>query len=236
MNLFLSVRDKLRYNTCAYLRIIFLHSMSVFTASLSSESLAKASFDHPFIQLINDDKLTHEQFQTWRDQDYLFVMTFVRLVGRTLSQAPRQDFHLLIESLSTISQELAWFEKQIRAEGKNPDEIHTLPSNAVYQHYLIELMESQKNYFQLLVAFYAIEICYYETWKAVKNVHYREYHERWGSSSFGEYIARFTDALNRVSLNATEEERVEARRIWDIIMVHEVNFWNMTLHLSSDNR
>lgn len=121
--------------------------------------LQRLHFDRLFIELINDHKLTHEQFQMWHDQDYLFVMNFVRsfFESRTSTRFSCMNRKSIRHwsSITLVWEADSWWRKKLR----------------------------------------------------------------WNS-----YIARFTDALDQVLLNAAEEERVEAHRIWDIIMIHEVNF------------
>ena len=62
-----------------------------------------------FVKACANSTITGEQFNKWVQQDYYFVIAFTRLVGQILSKAPVEHFEGILQGLSALSNELAWF-------------------------------------------------------------------------------------------------------------------------------
>ncbi|CAF2897280.1 unnamed protein product [Rotaria sp. Silwood2] len=208
--------------------------MSSFSESLPKDKLSEASSEHRFIQLVSTCEITQEQFNTWLAQDYLFVNFYIRFRSHVLVYAPRQDFKFLIKGLSAIEEELSWFENKLKEKNISINDIKPLSTNLNYQHWLNKLMHTQKSYLSLITAFYAMELCYYKAWKSVKNHDYQEFVNRWGSEEFGQFIEQLRIIVDVASITASDNDKQEARHLWDDIMRFEVDFWNMAINEKSN--
>ncbi|CAF1234379.1 unnamed protein product [Rotaria sp. Silwood1] len=208
--------------------------MPSFSACLPNDKLREASFEHRFIKLISTGEITRQQFNTWLAQDYLFVIFYIRFGAHVLVHAPRQDYKFLIKGLSTIEEELTWFEKKLKEKNILINDIQPLFANRNYQHWLDELMHTKKSYLGLITAFYAMELCYYEAWKSVKNHDYQEFVNRWGSEEFGQFIEQLRVIVDAASITASDNDKQEACQLWDDVMRLEVDFWDMAINEKSE--
>ena len=68
-----------------------------------------AALQPQFIKACAIGTITGDQFNTWLQQDYYFVIAFTRMVGQILSKAPVQHFEALLSGLTALSSELSWF-------------------------------------------------------------------------------------------------------------------------------
>ena len=211
-----------------------LSTMSSFSASLSKDKLLEASSDHKFIQMVSNGQITQQQFNTWLAQDYLFVNDYIRLVAHALVNAPQHDYTLLINGLSSLADELKWFEKKLKERSILRNDIKPLSANLTYQRWLDELIQTKKSYLDLIIAVYAIELCYCKAWKVVKNPNYQEFVSRWGSAEFTQFIEQLRVAVDAASITASEDDKKEGRQLWNDIMRLEVGFWNMAINETSD--
>lgn len=76
----------------------------------------------------------------------------------------------------------------------------------------------------------ALDLYYYEAQKSVKNLDYQEFANRWGSKEFGQFIEQLRITIDTAFVTVSEDNKKEARHLWDTIMRFEVNFWNMTFN------
>ncbi|CAF1133896.1 unnamed protein product [Adineta steineri] len=204
-----------------------------FSASLSHDKLFRASSEHEFIQLVSNGQIKQQQFDRWLTQDYLFVTLLCRFVAHVLVNAPRQDYKILISGLSTLEEELTWFENKLKEKNINIEDIKPLPANLNYQNWINELISSKKSYLSLITTYYAIEICYYQAWKSVKNRDYQEYADRWGSKEFEQYIDQLRVSVDNASITASDDDKNDASHLWNTIMEFEIDFWNMAINETS---
>ncbi|CAF1053481.1 unnamed protein product [Rotaria sordida] len=203
--------------------------MPSFSASLSKDNLCEASSEHRFIQLASTGEITQEQFNKWLTQDYLFVNSYIRFGAHVLINAPRQDYKVLIKGLSALEEELNWFENKLKEKNISIKNIKPLSANLNYQHWLDDLMHTKKSYLSLITALYAIELCYYEAWKSVKNHDYQEYINRWGSEGFEQFIEQLRVTVDVASITASNNDKQDACQLWNDVMQLEIDFWNMTI-------
>jgi len=189
--------------------------MVSFSASLLNDDFRKASSDHKFIRLVSNGEITEEQFNIWLSQDYLFVIHNTHFVAQVLANASRNDYKFLINGLSTLEQELTWFEKKLNERNISINNIKPLSANLNYQHQLDEFIQTKKSYLSLITVTYAIEFYYYQAWKSVNNLDYQEFIDRWTSKEFEQYIKQLQSAVDDASTTASENDKNEARQLWN---------------------
>ncbi|CAF1202692.1 unnamed protein product [Adineta steineri] len=143
------------------------------------------------------------------------------------------DYKILISGLSTLEEELTWFENKLKEKNINIEDIKPLPANLNYQNWINELISSKKSYLSLITTYYAIEICYYQAWKSVKNRDYQEYADRWGSKEFEQYIDQLRVSVDNASITASDDDKNDASHLWNTIMEFEIDFWNMAINETS---
>lgn len=192
--------------------------MSSFSASLPDEKFLLAISGHRFIQLLSTGKITGEQFDVWLAQDSLFVINFVRFAAHVLLNAPRNNYRLLTDGLSTLADELNWFESKLNERHISVKEIQALPSNLNYQRWLSGSIESYKPYLSLLTTFCAIELCYYEVWKSVNNADYQEFTNRWASRSSWRSLSHRTRRWSKGSATFP----VCRHGLWNRVLEHAI--------------
>ncbi|CAF3431818.1 unnamed protein product [Rotaria sp. Silwood2] len=195
---------------------------SSFSESLPVNKLLAAISEHKFIQSINSGQISTEQFNTWLTQDYLSVISYVRFIAHVLANAPQQDYKVLINSLSALAEELAWFESQLKARGDLINKSQLLPANLAYQQWLAELIKTETSYLALITLYYSLELYYHQAWKSVKNHDYHEFVSRWGCDAFGQFVEQLKAAVDSASSTASEEDKKKARQLCGEIAQYEI--------------
>jgi len=141
---------------------------------------------HPFLEATRDGSLPTAAFQTWLQQDYVFVADLLRFQAKLLSVAPRSGQRALAGGLAALEDELGWFENQaLRLHLQLDVERHS-----VTEAYRQRLLSYADDWASGITALWTGERSYLESWSRVapSAPEYREFVEHWTHPEFGAYV------------------------------------------------
>lgn len=69
----------------------------------------EAALQHPFLQACSNGSIKPSQFNTWLQQDFIFVNTFARFADSVRGAAPPSHARAYIDGAAGLADELAWF-------------------------------------------------------------------------------------------------------------------------------
>ncbi|MCO5580797.1 hypothetical protein L7F22_034668 [Adiantum nelumboides] len=197
-----------------------------------------ATRSHPFIVSIRDGTIDLENFKRWLGQDYFFVRSFARFVASVLVKLPKDarenDVDLVLGGMSALEQEIAWFRSEASKWGVQLGSLTLQKANLNYCRFLEELTDSCTHHAVILVAFWAIEMVYNESFAACLEVsantpvQLRDACERWGNAEFKAYCMGLQKlADNYIQMSPTNVQK-EAEQAFLNVLSFEVDFWNMS--------
>mmetsp|Transcript_4825 Transcript_4825/g.7242 ORF Transcript_4825/g.7242 Transcript_4825/m.7242 type:complete len:264 (-) Transcript_4825:53-844(-) len=190
----------------------------------------KSTFDHPFLAGCRDGSLSEKQFDTWLEQDYLFVKSFREFVrdgvlGSLPSEISQVHGPAIEGGLAALDDELQWFKSCAKARGlQNLDDVTALPPNLEYQKWMGSLIRSG-DYSINAPAFWAIEAVYQVAWAEVlkgTSDKFSDFANRWGNQEFGEYV----DLLEVQADSVLKDEEAVKKNMKQILIL-ECGFWDM---------
>lgn len=197
----------------------------------------RATF-HPFIQSIRNGSLDFNCFKRWLGQDYIFVREFVRFLASVLLKAPKdstnEDIDLILGGLVALDQELSWFKKE--ASNWEVDFLNTNPqkANKDYCRFLDSLMQPEVEYAVIIVALWAIEVVYCDSFAICLEVDAKtppallEACQRWGNEGFKQYCMSLQKIADKALENASHDVQQKAEVAFVQVLRNEVEFWNMS--------
>jgi len=181
---------------------------------------------HLFLTACKDGTIASSQFDRWLCQDYLYVQSFIRLIGATLAKAPTDDIGPLAKGITIVSAELEWFKGKAKERQIDLDTKDLSPPCSAYCSLMEDLHGAP--YAVQLSAIWVMERAYHEAWSNLGTTDpgYQEFADRWGSLEYGQYVDALQAQADR-ALRAAPEHLEAARQVVEDIMELEVDFWNM---------
>ena len=179
----------------------------------------RAATCHPLLDGVREGRITVGAFNSWLQQDYLFVRDLLVFQARLLATAPLPAQSVLVTGLVALEAELTWFEEQLGQRG--------LPSAArrhiTTEAYRAELDRLLTEPFEVgISALWALELAYLEAWRgaAPGAAQCREFVEHWTAPAFAAYVVR---------LEAHATDSPAAEEAWLQIVRLERDFWDMAM-------
>jgi thiaminase len=181
---------------------------------------------HPFLGQCQDGTIRSEQFNTWLAQDYHFVVSFTRFVGRVLAAAPAADFEVLLSGLHALQDELTWFrakaaERQVPLDGPRQETCQ------IYCDFMGNLAHAP--YSVQATAFWAIELAYNQGWQKPGPMvpPYDEFADRWGNPGFTDYVTLLAAQADRALAMSHKTAQHQAEAAFLRVAALENDFWQM---------
>ena len=142
---------------------------------------------HPFLDGIRDGTLAEPTFDTWLEQDYIFVGDLLAFQARLLADASRRAQRPLAAGLVALEAELTWFEQCARARGLVLGG-RRHPTTEAYLAALSRLLSAGEE--PALTALWTLERAYLEAWLRVAPgaPRYRDFVEHWTVPEFARYV------------------------------------------------
>jgi formylaminopyrimidine deformylase / aminopyrimidine aminohydrolase len=162
----------------------------------SDAELWSRATQHEFLAGVRDGTIAPAHFDTWVEQDYLFVANLLTFQAGLLAAAPRHAQPVLVDGCGSLVAELGWFEEMARARhlslGGNPR-----PATFSYEQLLRQLSEEPFEFG--LAALYVIERVYLEAWRFASPgaEPYRAFVAHWTEPGFGGYVDALAAAADR---------------------------------------
>lgn len=187
---------------------------------------------HPFLQQCHSGQIHPQQFNTWLVQDYLFVIDFTRMLGRTLAIAPSSHFSVLLGGLSAIRDELEWFRHKATERQLNLD-TNKQPACREYCDYMDSL--ATQPYAVQATALWAIELAYNQGWQQPGEMPppYDEFANRWGNPEFTDYVKLLERQADETLESAPDIVQQHAEETFVRVAQLEKEFWQMAFTAKS---
>lgn len=198
-------------------------------SQLLQNNLWQEAIRHPFLTQCRTGEIQPQQFNTWLVQDYLFVVEFTRMAARLLAAAPIEHFDTLLSGLTALQDELNWFRDKA-AERQLDLDTAKQPTCAQYCDYMASLATAA--YPVQATAFWTIEAAYNQGWQLPGHMvpPYDEFANRWGNSSFTEYVTLLEQQADQVLQSTEPEIQQQAEAAFLQIATLEKDFWQMAYH------
>lgn len=187
--------------------------------------LLPAQLAHPTVRGIADGTLDERVFRSWLEQDYLYLLDYVRVFSRLAWQAP--DAHLgdLVDlAHSTFHEELSLHRSLAAEFGAD---LEGAVKGAACEAYTSFLLEAAADYGDGLAALYPCMWGYSEIGRILaENPPAEPRYRRWVDS----YADPAFAALARrcaVMLDEANPDPDRARRFFTEAMDHELAFWSV---------
>ncbi|SDQ67859.1 TenA family protein [Thermostaphylospora chromogena] len=184
-----------------------------------------AQLAHPTVVGIGKGDLPEPVFRSWLEQDYLFLLDYVRVFSRLAWQAP--DAHLgdLVDLAHATFHEELDLHRSLSAEfGANLGGVEKGPACAAYTRFLLE---AAANYGEGLAALYPCMWGYSTLGKILaqsppEEPRYRAWVDTYASPDFAALAARIGEMIDEA---APDPDRAKA--LFREGMEHELAFWDV---------
>ncbi|XP_022741798.1 probable bifunctional TENA-E protein [Durio zibethinus] len=193
---------------------------------------------HPFIRSIRDGNVDLSFFKAWLGQDYIFVRAFVPFVASVLTKVWKgsddNDTEVILGGMAALNDEVGWFKKEASKWGVQLSNIVPQKANQEYCRFLESLMCLEVEYAVAIVAFWAIEAVYQESFAhcledgSKTPPELQETCQRWGNEGFRQYCNSLRKIADRQLEKASDDVITNAEATFLRILEHEVDFWNMS--------
>ncbi|MQL91656.1 hypothetical protein Taro_024281 [Colocasia esculenta] len=196
---------------------------------------------HRFVLSIREGSVDLSSFRRWLGQDYIFVREFVPFVASVLLKGWKEsdsemDVEVILGGMASLHDELSWFKKEASKWDVQLAAIVPQRANRDYCSFLHGMTDSEVDYTTAIVAFWAIETVYQESFALCLEdgsstpAELLGTCERWGNAGFGQYCQSLRDIAERCLQNASADVLRKAEEAFTQVLEHEVNFWNMSNH------
>lgn len=184
-----------------------------------------AQLAHPTVVGIGKGDLPEPVFRSWLEQDYLFLLDYVRVFSRLAWQAP--DAHLgdLVDLAHATFHEELNLHRSLSAEfGANLGGVEKGPACAAYTRFLLD---AAANYGEGLAALYPCMWGYSTLGQILaqsppEEPRYRAWVDTYASPDFAALAARIGEMIDEA---APDPERAKA--LFREGMEHELAFWDV---------
>lgn len=187
----------------------------------------REAVQHPFLDGVREGNLPAGAFESWLEQDYLFVADLLVFQARLLARAPRPHQAVLAGGLTAVEAELGWFEEKAEERYLQLG-IQRHPTTTAYRDFMNSLEDEL--YPLAITALWALERAYLEAWRGAfpGETNYREFVEHWTTQDFADYVVGL-EAAAASSLEAADEKECErSESVFLEVCRLERDFWEMT--------
>ncbi|MCF6467556.1 transcriptional regulator [Nonomuraea sp. MG754425] len=187
--------------------------------------LLRAQLDHPTVAGIGRGDLPEPVFRSWLEQDYLFLLDYVRVFTRLAWQAP--DAHLgdLVDlAHTTFHDELSLHRSMSAGFGADLEGAVKGPACAAYTAFLLE---SAASYGEGLAALYPCMWGYSNLGRLLAadppaEPRYRAWVDTYADPGF----AALTERIGRM-IDEAAPDPARAQALFEAGMAHELRFWDV---------
>lgn len=184
-----------------------------------------AQLAHPTVAGIGKGDLAESVFRSWLEQDYLFLLDYVRVFSRLAWQAPAAHLGDLVDLAHTTFHDELSLHRSLSAEfGANLDGAKKGPACAAYTGFLLE---SAADYAEGLAALYPC-MWGYSTLGALlaenppAEPRYRAWVDTYADPGFAALTRRIAEMIDQAA-----PDRSRAKALFTRGMEHELAFWDV---------
>ncbi|MET9247736.1 TenA family protein [Nonomuraea sp. NPDC003709] len=187
--------------------------------------LLRAQLEHPTVAGIARGDLPEAVFRSWLEQDYLFLLDYVRVFARLAWQSP--DGHLgdLVDLAHTTYHDELSLHRSLSAEfGADLEGAVKGPACAAYTAFLLE---SAASYGEGLAALYPCMWGYSSLGQILAEIspaesRYRAWVDTYADPAFAALTARIAQMIDEAAPDPARAEELFAEG-----MAHELAFWSV---------
>ena len=199
-------------------------------AWLESSSIYEKIKHHPFIIELGSGKLSRNMFQSYLEQDYLFLLEVEQAFSILALKAENEVAHYLLE-LSKGARETA--EGLFQKYGFTPPIFNQLKKNSACKLYTEEMLSkaSTASFNEGLVFLLPCALIYQKVGEHLQNSpkqqnSYQEWIDRYSSSERRARVEKYVDLIDFLTLNASNEEIQHLKTVFYQAAEHEYAFWD----------
>lgn len=202
-----------------------------------TSGLHRRTLEHPTVRGIGAGDLPEETFRYYLEQDFQFLLRFVRVLAISASSAPDLGSMAQLSRLvtSTVDLEIDALKALYRRFGGDPvrlDAVEPSPTCTAYCNHLLAAVHQR----DLLVSFAAILPChwgYHDIGLHLQRAglpadeRYAAWIEEYASDEYGELVHWAIGRFNELGEHASDEQVAAAQRVFDLSSRYELGFWEM---------
>ncbi|MBT2226521.1 TenA family protein [Nonomuraea sp. NEAU-A123] len=187
--------------------------------------LLDAQLAHPTVVGIGRGDLAEPVFRSWLEQDYLFLLDYVRVFARLAWQAPAAHLGDLVDLAHTTFHDELGLHRELSAPfGADLENARKGPACAAYTAFLLE---SAADYGEGLAALYPCMWGYSELGQMlVKNLPTEPRYRRWVETYADPGFAALTVRIGQM-IDEAGPEPARAEALFAEGMAHELAFWDV---------
>lgn len=197
----------------------------------------KRTLEHPTVRGIGEGNLPEEIFRYYLEQDFQFLLRFVRVLAIAASAAPDLESMAQLSRLvtSTVDVEidaLRTLYARFDGDPERLDAAEPSPSCEAYCNHLLASVYQR----DLLVSFAATLPChwgYHDIGLHLQRAglpdddRYAAWIEEYASDEYGELVHWAVGRFNELGTQANPAQIDEAKRAFDLSSRYELGFWEM---------
>jgi thiaminase/transcriptional activator TenA len=195
------------------------------------------ALEHPTVLGIGDGTLSDDTFRYYLEQDYQFLLRYVRVIARAVASSPDLPTSTQLAELlhSTLAVEIDALVELYRAfGGERPglDEAEPAPACQAYTDHLLATSSGGS----LLVILAAMLPCQWGYGEIGRALHARglpadprfaRWIEEYASAEYGALVEWVVARFDALATAAGSDEREQARRAFALSTRYELAFWEM---------
>ncbi|WP_433514263.1 TenA family protein [Nonomuraea sp. CA-143628] len=185
--------------------------------------LLDAQLAHPTVVGIGRGDLAEPVFRSWLEQDYLFLLDYVRVFARLAWQAPAAHLGDLVDlAHTTFHDELSLHRELSASFGADLESARKGPACAAYTAFLLE---SAADYGEGLAALYPCMWGYSQLGQRLElpaEPRYRRWVETYADPGFAALTVRIAEMIDQA-----DPEPARAEALFREGMAHELAFWDV---------
>jgi thiaminase/transcriptional activator TenA len=187
--------------------------------------LLDAQLAHPTVVGIGRGDLAEPVFRSWLEQDYLFLLDYVRVFARLAWQAPAAHLGDLVDlAHTTFHDELSLHRELSAPFGADLENARKEPACGAYTAFLLE---SAADYGEGLAALYPCMWGYSELGQMLaKNLPTEPRYRRWVETYADPGFAALTVRIGQM-IDEAGPEPARAEALFAEGMAHELAFWDV---------
>ena len=199
------------------------------------EPLWEKMVTHPFVLELGEGTLPWTKFQTYFEQDHLFLRSWVSLPCMGIVKAPDFNVARRISNFmnSVLGGEEALFQRAFQEfglSGRQVTDLHPLPTTQAFSSY-IKNVSTEGTFRDIITAFLAVEWTYLD-WsqrlmtagKRPINAYYRE----WIDIHAGSELENLVTWMKRMLDDEPAPDKDRLQSIFSNCLRYEVLFWEMS--------
>lgn len=193
----------------------------------------EAMLAHPFLQQTANGVLPPGRFESWLQQDYLFIRAEIGVIGSLLAQAPVALHRLVGQFIPALYTELALFDTMAQELDITLEHLEPAPVCHAYSMFLLATAHTH-SFAESFAVLYGVEKAYYDSWAQVKQQQtqpspYQGLIDQWSGEAFAAVVREVEQALDQLGETCGKAERARMAELLRLTVRYEYLFWDMAL-------